>query len=61
MTSDGTGPQGQRTSEGASHRPYVEARRLTKVYRTPAGEFTALKGLDLQVQRGDFVAVIGKR
>ncbi len=39
---------------------YVEARRLTKVYRTPAGEFAALKGIDLQVQRGEFVAVIGK-
>ncbi|CUS04547.2 Lipoprotein-releasing system ATP-binding protein LolD (modular protein) [Candidatus Promineifilum breve] len=60
MTSDGRVSQVQRTSEGASHRPYVEARRLTKVYRTPAGEFTALKGIDLQVQRGEFVAVIGK-
>ncbi len=40
--------------------PYVNARRLVKVYRTPAGEFTALKGIDLQVNRGEFVAVIGK-
>ena len=40
--------------------PYVEARRLLKVYPTPAGDFTALKGIDLQVNRGEFVAVIGK-
>lgn len=40
--------------------PYVDARRLVKVYRTPAGDFTALKGIDLQVNRGEFVAVIGK-
>ena len=40
--------------------PYVDARRLTKTYRTPAGDFPALKGIDLQVNRGEFVAVIGK-
>lgn len=40
--------------------PFVDARRLTKVYRTPAGDFPALKGIDLQVNRGEFVAVIGK-
>ena len=40
--------------------PYVNARRLVKVFPTPAGDFTALKGIDLQVARGEFVAVIGK-
>ncbi|MBX7252917.1 MAG: cyclic nucleotide-binding domain-containing protein [Candidatus Promineofilum sp.] len=40
--------------------PYVDARRLIKVFRTPAGDFTALKGIDLQVNRGEFVAIIGK-
>ena len=40
--------------------PYVDARNLTKVYHTPAGDFPALKGIDLQVNRGEFVAVIGK-
>ncbi len=40
--------------------PYVDARRLVKVYHTPAGDFTALRGIDLQVNRGEFVAVIGK-
>jgi len=40
--------------------PYVDARRLVKVFPTPAGDFTALRGIDLQVERGEFVAVIGK-
>jgi len=39
---------------------YIDARRLTKVFPTPAGDFMALKGIDLQANRGEFVAVIGK-
>lgn len=40
--------------------PFVNARQLTKIYRTPAGDFPALKRVDLQVNRGEFVSVIGK-
>ncbi len=38
----------------------IEVRQLRKIYKTPAGEFHALKGIDLQVNRGEFVGVIGK-
>ena len=38
----------------------IELRKVVKVYKTPAGEFTALKGVDLEVEAGEFVAVIGK-
>ena len=31
-----------------------------KAYKTPAGDFLALKGIDLQVQEGEFLAVVGK-
>jgi putative ABC transport system ATP-binding protein len=31
-----------------------------KVYKTPAGEFPALKNIDLQICKGEFVAVVGK-
>ncbi|MEJ2150406.1 MAG: ABC transporter ATP-binding protein [Chloroflexota bacterium] len=38
----------------------IELRDLEKVYRTPAGDFPALKGINLAVGRGEFVAVVGK-
>ena len=33
---------------------------VRKAYKTPAGDFPALKGIDLQVQEGEFLAVVGK-
>ena len=41
-------------------KPLIDLRQVVKVYETPAGPFTALKGVDLQVAAGEFVAVIGK-
>jgi putative ABC transport system ATP-binding protein len=38
----------------------IELKQVVKSYRTPVGDFTALKGVDLQVGAGEFVAVIGK-
>ena len=38
----------------------LDLRGVNKAYKTPAGEFLALQGIDLQVQRGEFVAVTGK-
>jgi ABC-type lipoprotein export system ATPase subunit len=38
----------------------IECRRLVKTYHSTAGDFAALKEIDLQVDRGEFVAVIGK-
>ena len=35
-------------------------RDVVKVYSTAAGEFTALKGINLQVDPGEFVGIIGK-
>jgi ABC-type lipoprotein export system ATPase subunit len=40
--------------------PIIEVRNLVKNYKTPAGDFPALKNIQLQVQRGEFLAVIGK-
>ncbi len=48
------------TTNIAPPAPYVDARRLTKRFHTPAGDVTVLKGIDLQVNRGEFVSVIGK-
>jgi putative ABC transport system ATP-binding protein len=38
----------------------IDLRQVVKQYETAAGIFMALKGINLQVDRGEFVAVIGK-
>ena len=38
----------------------ISVRSLTKTYRTPAGEFSALLGVDLDIRAGEFVAIAGK-
>lgn len=38
----------------------IDLRGVEKVYATAAGDFHALKGIELQVDGGEFVAVIGK-
>jgi len=40
--------------------PLVHVRSLTKVYQTPAGGFSALKFIDLDVREGELLTVIGK-
>jgi putative ABC transport system ATP-binding protein len=39
--------------------PLISLRRVTKTYGTGAMAFQALKGIDLEVRQGDFVAVMG--
>ncbi len=38
----------------------IELRRIVKTYESAAGKFTVLKSIDVQVDAGEFVAVIGK-
>jgi putative ABC transport system ATP-binding protein len=38
----------------------IELRGVVKKYETPAGSFIALRGIDLTVEPGEFVAVVGK-
>lgn len=38
----------------------IEMNNVVKVYSTAAGEFTALKGINLQVGAGEFVGIVGK-
>ena len=38
----------------------IDARGVTKVYSLPAGDFTALHEIDLRVEAGEFLAVVGR-
>lgn len=38
----------------------IEMRHVVKVYSTAAGEFDALKNINLQVNAGEFVGIVGK-
>jgi ABC-type lipoprotein export system ATPase subunit len=40
--------------------PLIDLRGLTKTYETPLGPFPALRGIDLQIRRGEFLSVVGK-
>lgn len=52
------GRENNRGVKPASH--LVGLRDVVKTYRSSAGIFTALKGVDLQVESGAFVSIIGK-
>ena len=47
---------GPTTTPGA----LIDLRAVTKTYKSDAGPCHALKGIDLRVQSGEFVAVVGK-
>jgi len=45
---------------GHGHQPLIRLREVAKAYNTAAGEFLALKGIDLDVYSGEFLGIIGK-
>lgn len=38
----------------------ISLQQVSKTYETPAGKFSALKQIDLQIRPGEFVGVVGK-
>ncbi|HET9587193.1 MAG TPA: ABC transporter ATP-binding protein [Anaerolineales bacterium] len=38
----------------------IALRGVVKTFKSAAGEFTALKGIDLVIDRGEFVSIVGK-
>lgn len=40
--------------------PMLDIRRVIKTFKNAAGEFTVLKGVDLQIAPGEFVSIVGK-
>ena len=49
---------GRLLPDAANH--LIDVRQVVKTYHSSAGNFTALKGIDLTVDKGEFVAIIGK-
>jgi ABC-type lipoprotein export system ATPase subunit len=47
------------TSHNGQH-PIIQLSGIQKLYRTAVGDYPALRGVDLQIDAGDFVSVIGK-
>lgn len=48
------------TGASAAGAGIIDLRGVKKSYETPVGPFLALKGIDLCIQAGEFVAVVGK-
>ena len=51
---------GSNGSDTATDTHLIQLQQVKKIYESAAGAFTALKGIDLEIDRGEFVAVIGK-
>jgi len=51
-------PTNDPRANGNSH--LIDLRQVVKTYESAAGKFTALKAIDLQIQRGEFVTIVGK-
>lgn len=47
------------TTESAAQKPLIQLRGVTKTYGTGAAAFEALKGIDLDIYAGEFVAIMG--
>jgi len=41
-------------------RAMIQIRDVTKTFETPAGAFPALRGVDLEIHRGEFTAIVGR-
>ncbi|MBE2222151.1 MAG: ATP-binding cassette domain-containing protein [Anaerolineae bacterium] len=58
-----TGPLLANLQTSATHdisKPAVSLKQVVKTYVNAAGSFTALKGVDLEIEYGQFVAIVGK-
>ncbi len=51
---------GKQENSSSSETSLIDLRSVVKAYDTAAGEFLALKGVDMTVSPGSFVSVVGK-
>src|SRR5215208_5358533 len=50
----------QKETKSQHSETIIDLHQVTKIYEGSAGAFTALKGIDLQVRPGEFIAVVGR-
>jgi putative ABC transport system ATP-binding protein len=50
----------QRIGFNGATESLITLQNVVKTYTTPAGSFKALRGINLQIKKGEFVAVVGK-
>ncbi len=49
-----------RETSSPTTRPIIDLQDVNKSYKTAVGDYPALKNIDLQIQAGEFVSIIGK-
>lgn len=47
-------------AETVENRPIIDLRNVDKFYKTAVGDYHALTDVELQIQAGEFVSIIGK-
>jgi ABC-type lipoprotein export system ATPase subunit len=50
----------KRTPPAHTGEEMIQLKKVVKTFHNAAGEFTVLKGVDLELRRGEFVAIVGK-
>ena len=50
----------QKTTDTTPNHPMIDLRDVHKYYKTAVGDFHALDSVDLQINAGEFVSIIGK-
>ncbi|HZP05348.1 MAG TPA: ABC transporter ATP-binding protein [Terracidiphilus sp.] len=53
-------PELRAPSQAGRNSPLVQVQNLSKVYRTARGALTLFEGLDLQIELGEMVAIVGQ-
>lgn len=48
------------SSQAGQNSPLIQVQNLAKVYRTARGSLTLFEGLDLQIELGEMVAIVGQ-
>jgi putative ABC transport system ATP-binding protein len=60
MIATKTAPSTRMATASNPSRSLIELKQVSKTYHTAAGDFSALKDIDLTIDSGEFVAIVGK-